>query len=362
MKFKKYMVIALTVLLFSGSMITGSARIDDDAIAEVIDDYYNVYGLPHLKAVVSSDNVFDRGDEGTLYVTIMNDGEITGFEADDDEIDDDIDSYGNTTTLSMVAQELLSDRKITTADSITAVLSLVDADAPIEMKVDTLLLGSLNSGKSLASQAAFPIKIYDNAKAGTYELELNMTYRWQKDSAVTPPYGDTFYWYEEANDAAILTIVIEEEPYFKITGTYANLTAGEEGFVNVTYTNTGDVTAYECIARISVVEPFSTTDDQAYLGNLGPGESKTALYKVDIEDDATPKTYSINSEVKYEDENDDIQYSKLLKAVVDVKAAVPFGDKVKDNATPVAGVLLLVGIIATPTYLFIKRKPINKNK
>lgn len=362
MKLKIYMVIGLIVFLLSGSMITASARIDDDAIAEVIDDYYNVYGLPHLKAVVSSDNVFNRGDEGTLYVTIMNDGEITGFEADDDEIDNDVESYGNTTTLSMVSQELLSDRKITTANSITAVLSPTNPNAPFEIEADTLLLGSLNSGKSLEEPAQFPIKIYDNAKAGTYELELYMTYRYQKDSAVTPPYGDTFYWYEEANDSAILTIVIEEEPYFKINRTDANLTAGEEGFVNVTYTNMGDVVAYECIARISVVEPFSTTDDQAYLGNLEPGESKTALFKVDVEEDATPKTYSINSEVKYEDVNDDIQYSKLLKAVVDVKAAVPFSDKVKDNATPAVGFLLLVGIIATPTYLFIRRRPKNTKK
>jgi len=358
MKFQKCMIIAISVLLLFSSTFTftASARIDDDAIAEVIDDYYNVYGLPHLTAIISSDSAFKRGDEGTLYVTVMNDGQIIGFEADDDEIDDDIEQYGATTVMPLVAQELLSDRKITTADSMTAKLSLIDPDAPIEIKVDTLLLGTLNSGKTLGEPAAFPIKIYDNAQAGTYELKLNITYRYQKDSAITPPYGDTYYWYEEANDTAVLAIIIEEEPFFKITETSADLVAGGSGIMNVTYANRGDVTARDCIVRISVVDPFSTTDDQAYLGDMTPGESKTAVFKVNVAEDATPKTYSMISEVKYEDENGDTRYSNTLKAVVTVEPAVPFNEKVKDSANPAIGVLLLVGLLGTPAYLYVKRK------
>ncbi len=350
----KYFPIVIAVMLLCGPHIA-AASIDDNVVSEIADDYYDVYGAPHLKTTVASDNVFHRGDDCVLYVNIMNDGEIAGFEADDDNIEDDVEEYGISSTMSLVSQELLSDRKITVADSITGTLLLVDPDAPIDIKLDTLLLGSLSSGKSLSSPAAFPLEIDDNAKAGTYDLKLDLNYRYQRDSAVVPPYGDVYYWYEDANQTSILQIVIEEEPYFKVTGTEANLTAGGEGIINVTYVNTGDVVANECIARISVVDPFSTTDDQAYLGDINPGESANALFKVNVAEDATPKGYSINNEVKYKDERDDTLYARDLKAVVNVGPAKPLGEAIKENAIPAAAVLLIGGFIGIPIYMYKRR-------
>jgi hypothetical protein len=283
-------------------------------------------------------------------VNILNNGQITGFEADEDEIDDDLEEYGETLTRTYMSSELLSDRAITTADSMTATLSLVDPNAPIEIEQDTLLLGSLSSGKSLSSPAEFPIEIYDNAKAGTYDLKLYVSYRSQRDSAVTPPYGDTYYWYEDMNQTMTLQIVVEEEPYFRISDVESNLLKGDEKTINVTYTNTGEQVARECIARISVVDPFTTTDDQAYLGDMYPGESKTAIFDVNVADDATIKNYSISSEIKYKDQHDESQNSDNLKIPVDVGPAESL------NASVAVGFVLLVGIIGTPVYLIKKKK------
>ena len=49
-----------------------------------------------------------------------------------------------------------------------------------------------------------------------------------------------------------------------------------------------------------------------------------------------------------------------LKVTVDVGPATPLGEKVKDNATTIAGLMLLVGIIGTPAYMVSKRKRNNK--
>lgn len=348
---KNMNVLVIAILLLSCISIA-SASIDEDVVDEIASDYYDVYGSPHLVANLACDEVFDRGEEATLYVSILNDGKITGFESNEDDIDDDLEEYGETLTRAYMASELSSDRAITTADSMTATLSLVDPNAPIDIKDDTLLLGSLSAGKSLSTPAQFPIEIYDNAKAGTYDLRLNISYRSQRDSAVTPPYGDTYYWYEDMNQTMILHIVVEEEPYFKISNVESDLKAGDENTINVTYTNTGEQVARECIARISVVDPFTTTDDQSYLGDMNPGESKTAVFNVNVADDATIKDYSISSEIKYKDVHDESQYSDNLKVPVNVNPAEQM------NASVAVGFVVLVGIIGTPVYL-IKRKKKN---
>jgi len=343
----KFLSIAILLL---GGMQFASAGIDENVVSEIASDYYDVYGSPHLVANLACDEVFERGEEGILYVNILNNGQITGFEANEDDIEDDIEEYGETLTRTYMSSELLSDRAITTADSMTATLSLVAPDAPIKIEQDTLLLGSLNAGKSLSSPAKFPIEIYDNAKAGTYDLQLYISYRSQRDSAVTPPYGDTYYWYEDMNQTMILQVVVEEEPYFKILNVTSDLRAGDKEAINVTYINTGEKVAHECIARISVVDPFTTTDDQAYLGDMGSGESKTATFEINVAKDATSKDYSISSEIKYKDEHDKSQYSDNLKIPVYVGPAESL------NASAAVGLVFLVGIIGTPIYMISRKK------
>jgi hypothetical protein len=146
---KNMNVLAIAILLLSCVSIA-SASVDEDVVSEIASDYYDVYGSPHLVANLACDEVFERGEEATLYVNILNDGKITGFEANEDDIEDDLEEYGETLTRTYMASELSSDRAITTADSMTATLSLVDPNAPIDIQEDTLLLGSLSSGKSLS--------------------------------------------------------------------------------------------------------------------------------------------------------------------------------------------------------------------
>lgn len=354
---RKVLLAITTALLLCNTIISASAVLDEYNIAEISDDYYNVYGQPHITAVISGDNTFKRGDEGTLFITLLNDGETYGFEADDDELDDDIKEYNNSDLImGLAAAELNLDRQVTTAKSMTGKLSLVNADTPLEIKINTVLIDSLQEGKSTEDPLTFPIRIYDNARAGIYELRLDITYTYQKDSAVSPPYGDTYFWDVEGNDTAIIMIEIEEQPFFEVTETTSYLTAGESGMLKVTYKNVGDVTAYDTIARISTVDPFSTTDDQAYLGDMATGESRTALYKINVDETATAKSYAIKNEIKYDDEHGDVQYSKALKATVNVKPAVPFMEKVKGSPTVL--ILMVLGIIGIPIYLYIKRKKI----
>ena len=80
--------------------------------------------------------------------------------------------------------------------------------------------------------------------------------------------------------------------------------------------------------------------DQAFIGTLQPGESKTVVFRLDVDSDATPKDYGINSEIKYTDVNGDTVISESMKIPVVVNAASA------SLLLPAAAVIIVIVAIA----------------
>jgi hypothetical protein len=93
---------------------------------------------------------------------------------------------------------------------------------------------------------------------------------------------------------------------------------GNKKVLNVEYKNTGDTTIYSAEARISAVDPFTSNDDTAYIGDLKPGESKTVSFVVSVDRTATIKEYGLDSEIRYRDALDNTYISDTMKVNVDV--------------------------------------------
>jgi len=121
---------------------------------------------------------------------------------------------------------------------------------------------------------------------------------------------------------------------------------GKTYVVNVTYTNVGTAPAYNAQARISVVDPFSSEDDTAYLGTVRPGQSATAIFSIKTDGTATPKTYSINSEIQYTD----LSNTEYTSDTIRVLAAV------EDETAPVLPVVLLAVVAAAVLVYVLYRK------
>ena len=115
--------------------------------------------------------------------------------------------------------------------------------------------------------------------------------------------------------------------------------AGEENLIHVTYQNTGAATAYQAQGRISVVDPFSSTDSNVYLGDLKPGETAEAVYRVQVDKAATIKQYSLDSEIRYSDLLNNNYVSDTVKVIVDVQAP----DDTTMYLVAVVGVLVIAG-------------------
>lgn len=290
---------------------------------DISENYYTVYGGPDLTATLVGDNEYSRGDTVTLNINMMNKGAVTGFKS---ESDVDLGDY----TEEMLQQaEMEYEAQAVTAVGILATLKSDDPN--IKVKSGPQEAGTLKQGKQSSSPTKFTIEINKNATSGTYPLTLELTYMYQNNVQVG---GDDFdstlglvtnkevgLWYENKTQTQTIDIQVKKEPYFEVTEVKGELYPDEGGLLYVTYKNTGEEPAKDATVRVSAGDPFSTTDDQAYLGTLNPGKTAVAIFDMDVDEDATPKPYSITSEILYEDVDGHDQVSDSIKINTEVLAA-----------------------------------------
>ena len=113
---------------------------------------------------------------------------------------------------------------------------------------------------------------------------------------------------------------------------------GSEGVVQVLYTNNGTATAYNAQARLAAVEPFTSSDDTAYLGGMSPGATAVALFQISVDDTAAVKEYYLDTEIRYRDSLDNSQVSDSFSVPVEVMQ--------KPASTGLMTILAGIGLIA----------------
>jgi hypothetical protein len=305
------------------------------------ENYYTVYGGPDISATIVGDNEYSRGDSVELSINLMNKGVITGFES---ETDDDLDELEQ----KLQQTEMTYESQRTTAIGIVAVL--VSLDPSIDIKSGPQEAGTLTAGDETGSPVEFDIEISDNAPAGEYPLVLNLYYGYQKNIEVSgddeTDLGitnlDVGIWYDVGTQNITLPVYVEGEAEFEVINVTGDLIAGEDCMLYATYANTGEVTAEDATVRINTADPFSTTDDQAYLGTLEPGETALAVFKISVDDTAIAKNYAINSEIKYDDMDGHSQVSDNVK----IRTEVDETGESASNPTTFAAIAALVIVVA----------------
>ncbi len=312
-----FAVITLFMLLFATMPVQA-------AVPEGFDfdkNFYTVTGGPDLEASLIGDDGYSRGDTVTLNIGLMNKGVISGFKSENDA----------QTALDTVLQQ--SEMKYET-QAVTAVgiLATLKSDNPnITVKSGPQEAGTLQQGKQSSNPVKFTVEISKNAPAGIYPLTLDLSYKYQKNAAVT---GDELdantgmvtnqgvgIWYENVTQSQTIQVEVKNEPYFEVTEVNGSVYPDEGGMLYVTYKNIGEEPAKDATVRLSASDPFSTTDDQAYLGTLNPGDSVVAVFNMDVDKTATPKPYSLDSEILYEDAEGHNQISDSVKVNTQVSPA-----------------------------------------
>ena len=315
------------------------------------DNYYTMQGGPDISASISGTDEFGRGDTVTVYLDLTNYGRILGFKEDQ--------TAQNPKEYALAASELQKEYSKPTALGITATLSSLSPQ--IEVKSGDQVVESLKSGDKTKEPLEFSIKIGEHAPAGEYSLQLNLSYDYQDNVRVYAAklltdggaqslvnYRES-YVYQKANQSVPIIITVKKEADFEILNASGILSAGtKKEEVSATYRNIGEDPIRDAVARLSIFKPFSSTDDQAFIGSMQPGEEKTVVFKIDVDSDATPKEYGINSEIKYTDVYGDTVISESMKIPVTVKE--------ESSSLLLPAIVLLVIIGAVGGYWYKKKK------
>jgi len=304
---------------------------------DVGDNYYTVYGGPNISASLLGDGEFYRGDTVTLNINLMNRGLITGFKSEQ-SIDPAIklEQKLQQTEMNYEAQK-------TTAIGIVAVL--ISLDPAVKVKTGPQEAGSLVSGQQTEEPVQFTIEIAKNARAGVHPLMLNLLYGYQENVQISGENEtdlgvtdlEVGLWYEIMSQNLTIPVMVKDEADFEVVEISGNMVAGEECLLYVTYKNVGELPVTDATVRISVSDPFSTTDDQAFIGSMAPGESAIARFNLKVDETATTKMYGINSEIKYEDVDGHDRISDNIKIQVETLPAVSTAEKLKN--------LLWIGVV-----------------
>ncbi len=351
-KYVQMIFIAVTSLL----ILTVPSQAAFPEYFDVGENYYTVYGGPNISASLLGDGEFYRGDTVTLNINLMNRGLITGFKSENSvDRDDELEVKLQQTEMNYEAQK-------TTAIGIVAVL--ISIDPAVKVKTGPQEAGSLISGQQTEDPVQFTVEIAKNARAGVHPLMLSLLYGYQENVQINgedeTDQGDVTdlevgLWYEVKSQNLTIPVIVKDEADFEVVEISGNMVPGEECLLYVTYKNVGELPVTDATVRISVSDPFSTTDDQAFIGSMGPGGSAIARFNLKVDETATTKMYGINSEIKYEDVDGHDRISDNIKIQVETLPQVSTAEKFK-NLLWIGGVVVLLIVIGLGVRSYKNKK------
>lgn len=358
---KKLTTFALILLVVSVTALPALGE-DDENNFIALDhgytvDYYKSYGTPVIQASITGDPEFERGETADIKIKIANVGVISGFKrlnANQKRINDSIEE-------TIALKEMGEEEEATTAKDIEATLQSETKYIEVESTGNFQNVEELETGHT--APFSYTIKVDGNIPAGNYELLLPVTYQYQANvrtvtaDAINLGITDVDYAreYKTKTEVLKIPISIKSEPKFEVTNVSGSLIQGESKVVNVTYKNTRETTAKDAFARIIVMSPLSTEKSTVRLGDIGPGEEKTASFEIKAAQDATVKKYGVNSEIKYLDDDKNNKFSESMKVNLPVEAT-----EEKFSVTGIA--ILLIIVIALYQIVNVHRKRNHNNE
>lgn len=353
----KFAAIAVLLSILSVTASPALASKDNDFLVPSRGysvDYYRSYGEPTIKASVTGDTEFERGESADIVIKIANTGtieELKRLNANQNRIPD---SQEEAIALGEMAEEM----GCTTAKGLKATLTSDSDYIHIEPTTSLQTVDELKTGNT--QNLKFTMRIDSDAPGGEYELNLPVTYEYQSNArtetskVVNIGLSNSEYTREYTLQTIDIPIQvsIKNEPMFEISNVSGSLVQGSSNTINITYTNTGEGAAEDAEVRFVVMNPLSTRNTIIRLGTIGQGESRVASLDLSANSDALVKNYSIDSEIKYIDDEGSTELSKNMKVDVPVEQA-----ESRISTTAIILILLAVAV----AYMIIKMLR-NRNK
>jgi hypothetical protein len=221
-----------------------------------------------------------------------------------------------------------------------AILTIARNDgSPIVPTEASAYIGDFPAGGTVTG--IFRATVSDSAEAQTYPLDVFVKYE-NSD-------GDTI-----SSDTETIGVPVGDKIKFVIVSDPVTVTPGQKKVITVKYKNTGGAIAHQAQARVSMVDPFTSNDDTAYLGDVAPGETKEASFLVTTDKSATLKSYGIDSEIRYRDAFDNQIISDPIKLPLNVSEDTGLIASLMKN--PLLLAVLAIVIIGAGYAIYRKRE------
>ena len=244
-----------------------------------------VRGSPEL-TVSAPENRFVAGENTQFEVTLTNEGDL------------DTGSARNPSLNS----------EVTNARALEATLQA--RNAPVDIRTDTRSVSRLPQGG--AAPLPYSISVDEGAEPGTYQMELNVRYRYT--STIAEQTGARNQ--NTRNRSFDVTIRVDERAQFEVVDTESNLRVGSTGTVSVTMRNDGSETATDTTVALDSLNGDLTLGGAGtasrFVGNWEPGEQRTVDYEVVATESAEQQRYTFRATANFEDSDGITRQSEAL--------------------------------------------------
>ncbi|AXR80777.1 COG1361 S-layer family protein [Natrarchaeobaculum sulfurireducens] len=189
-------------------------------------------------------------------------------------------------------------------DAENVVVQFTD-ESPNVIPIETgVAVDSLESGES--APFSLPVDVSGEAEAVDREIDLAVQYR--NEDLQQRLFEDT----------AAMVGVEDQRDQFLVDVQDRQIAAGEEKLVDVEVTNNLDQTVTDVEASLFTDDPLDSDDDEGFVEELEPGETTSMTFDLEADDGATPKTYPVSFDFRYDDERGNSQLSDTTRVAIDV--------------------------------------------
>jgi hypothetical protein len=211
-------------------------------------------------------------------------------------------------------------------------------NSPVIPTDSSVYIGDFPSGSTV--DCRYKVSVSGNAERQTYPIDVVVVYQNNEGDFITSR-SDT------------VGIPVGGKVEFMVISPSGEMNPGNKKIITVEYRNTGDTAVYSAQARISAVDPFTSNDDTAYIGDLKPGESKVVSFVISVDRTATLKEYGLDSEIRYRDALENTYISDTMKVKINVTATTGLTTVLSN---PIYLSIVIAGIIGAMYLVFHYRR------
>lgn len=191
-------------------------------------------------------------------------------------------------------------------------LEIVRTGPHLQPSQATYPVGHLDAGET--AEIRVPITVSNATESGPREITTRVTYAGGAGDRVR---GDT----------QTLVVPVSSMQSFDVEVLENSLRVDREGDLRLAVTNTGDRPVHDPTLRISKTAPSIHPEQHEYaIDSLGPGETATVTFEIDVADGATPTPRTMTLSMAYDDADGDRRMAQPQTVRMDIAPEEPVFD------------------------------------